>query len=137
MEDPARIKTQYAANTLFIGSMLSSKLSSAIGLRLLSRRSQQWVVLGCEVVVGIWGFTALVVNFFQCRPPLPWDYSDSSKCINRTAFWTYYSIVNMATDVAIIAIVADNICRIQTSWSKKVLVISVFGSRILCVLPKY
>ncbi|KPM34783.1 hypothetical protein AK830_g11781 [Neonectria ditissima] len=126
-------KSQYAANALFIASLLCSKMSGIMGLRLMSRRSQKWIILGCEIVVGLWGLSALVVSFFQCTVPTPWDFSDGSKCIDRSAFWTYYSAANIVTDVAIVAIMTENARKIQTSWSKKMLVIGVFGSRIFVV----
>ncbi|KAF7552851.1 hypothetical protein G7Z17_g4038 [Cylindrodendrum hubeiense] len=123
-------KTQYAANALFIASLFCSKLSGTLGLRMMVRRGQEKLILACDIVVGLWGLSAFVVNFFQCKLPTPWDYSDSDQCINLTAFWTYYSIANIVTDIAIVAIMTDNARRIQTSWSKRILVICVFGSRI-------
>ncbi|KAI5458829.1 hypothetical protein BGZ63DRAFT_52695 [Mariannaea sp. PMI_226] len=126
-------KTQYAANAMFIASVLCAKFSGTIGLRMMSRNSHKWIILTCEVVIGLWGFSALFVNFFQCQLPTPWDYSDRHRCINRSAFWTYYSAANIATDIAIVAIMVENARKIHTSWSKKILVISVFGSRIFVV----
>lgn len=119
---------------MFIASLFCSKLSGTMGLRLMSRRSQKVFILACDVIVGLWGFTAFVVNFFQCQMPTPWDYSDADRCIDRKAFWTYYSIANIVTDLAIIGIMVENVRRIQTSWAKKILVTGVFGSRILYVM---
>jgi hypothetical protein len=126
-------KTQYAANALFICSMLCSKLAATMGIRLLSRQKQQWPLLVCDIVVGIWGFTSLVTTFFQCPIPAPWDYSSPAKCISLSAFWTYYSAANIVTDIAIIGMVVENLRRVQTSLGKKIFVISVFGSRILVI----
>ncbi|KAF4441562.1 hypothetical protein F53441_11966 [Fusarium austroafricanum] len=123
-------KSQYATNTMFIASLLCCKLSGTMGLRIMAQESQKWIIIICEAIVGIWGLTALLVNFFQCQPPTPWLYGDNDKCINLTAFWTYYSTANILTDVAIVVIMAENVVKIQTSWSKKILVMSVFGSRI-------
>lgn len=102
-----------------------------MGLRLLTLDSQRWLILGCEITVGAWGVSALVASLFQCSLPSPWDYTDSARCIDLNTFWTYYSAANIVTDVAIIAIMVDNVRRIQTSWGKKTLVIGVFGCRIL------
>ncbi|KAH7224438.1 hypothetical protein B0J15DRAFT_456835 [Fusarium solani] len=124
-------KSQYAANTMFIASLFCCKLSGIVGLRIMSRESQKYIIFGCEAVVGGWGFTALVVNIFQCRLPTPWRYADDKDCIDRTAFWTYYSITNIASDIAIVVIMCESVLKIQTSWSKKALVLGVFGSRIL------
>ncbi|KAH8684043.1 hypothetical protein BGZ61DRAFT_507586 [Ilyonectria robusta] len=126
-------KSQYAANAMFIASLLCSKLSGTMGLRMMSRRGQERPLLVFEIIVGLWGLSAFVVSFFQCQLPRPWDYSDSTRCINFTSFWTYYSVANIVTDIAIVAIMTDNARRIQTSWSKRILVICVFGSRIFVV----
>ncbi|KAI5456219.1 hypothetical protein BGZ63DRAFT_435722 [Mariannaea sp. PMI_226] len=112
-------KIQYAANAMFIASLLCAKFSGTIGLRMMSRNSHKWIILTCEIIVGLWGFSALFVNFFQCQLPTPWDYSDRHRCINR--------------NVAIVAIMIESARKIHTSWSKKILVISVFGSRIFVV----
>ncbi|WAO82846.1 Hypothetical protein NCS54_00001400 [Fusarium falciforme] len=124
-------KSQYAANIMFITSLFCCKLSGIVNLRIMSREGQKWIIIGCEAVVGGWGFTALVVTLFQCRLPTPWRYADDTDCIDRTAFWTYYSITNIASDIAIVVIMCESVLKIQTSWSKKALVMGVFGSRIL------
>ncbi|KAL7755713.1 hypothetical protein ACKLNR_014240 [Fusarium oxysporum f. sp. zingiberi] len=123
-------KSQYATNTLLIASLLCCKLSATMDLRIMAQSSRRWIILICEIIVGVWGITALIVNFFQCQPPSPWLYVDNDKCINLKAFWTYYSTANIITDLVIVIIMVENVVKIQTSWSKKILVMSVFGSRI-------
>ncbi|SPJ85037.1 related to integral membrane protein [Fusarium torulosum] len=123
-------KSQYATNTMLIASLLCCKLSGTMSLRIMAQKSQKWIIIICEAIVGIWGATALIVNFFQCQPPTPWLYGDNDKCINLKAFWTCYSTANIITDIIIVVVMAENVLKIQTSWSKKILVMSVFGSRI-------
>jgi hypothetical protein len=101
---------------------------------MMSRENQKWIVVSCETIVGGWGVTALFLNFFQCELPTPWIYTSDKKCIDRTAFWTYYSATNIITDIAIIVIICGSVLKIQTSWPKKILAMSVFGSRFLYVL---
>ncbi|KAI8650777.1 hypothetical protein NCS57_01412600 [Fusarium keratoplasticum] len=124
-------KTQYAINAMLIASLFCCKLSGTMSLRIMGQKSQKWIFITCEAVVGLWGLTALIVSFFQCSLPSPWLYDDAEKCINRTAFWTYYSIANIITDLAIVVVMCENVMKIRTSLSKKILVMSVFGSRIL------
>jgi len=119
---------------MFIASAFCCKLSCTAGLRMISRESQKWIVLGFEAIVGGWGASALIVNLFQCELPTPWIYTDDRKCIDRTAFWTCYSIINITTDIGIIILFCENVLKIQIPWSKKILAMSVFGSRILYVL---
>lgn len=47
------------------------------------------------------------------------------------AFWAYVDGLNILTDLAITAIVLDMFIRLKTSVAKKVLVIGVFGCRVL------
>ncbi|KAH7189848.1 hypothetical protein BKA60DRAFT_611857 [Fusarium oxysporum] len=124
-------KSHYVANTMFIASAFCCKLSCTAGLRMISRESQKWIVLGFEAIVGGWGASALIVNLFQCELPTPWIYTDDRECIDRTAFWTCYSIINITTDIGIIILFCENVLKIQIPWSKKILAMSVFGSRIL------
>jgi hypothetical protein len=49
----------------------------------------------------------------------------------QVAFWTYFSITNVLTDCALIVVMILIARRIQTSWSKRILIMGVFGSRIL------
>ncbi|KAH7191029.1 hypothetical protein BKA60DRAFT_585334, partial [Fusarium oxysporum] len=126
-------KSQYVANTMFIASVFCCKLSCTVGLRMISRESQRWIVFGFEAVVGGWGASALIVNLFQCQLPTPWIYTNDRKCIDRATFWTYYSIINITTDIGIIILFCENVLKIQIPWSKKILAMSVFGSRILVI----
>lgn len=121
---------------MFIASSFCCKLSGTVGLRNMSQEGQKWIILGCDAVVGVWGVTALLLNLFQCELPTPWIYANDNKCIDRTAFWTYYSVTNIVTDIAIILVMCGSVLKIRTSWSKKILVMSVFGSRILYVYSR-
>ncbi|KAH7231059.1 hypothetical protein BKA59DRAFT_497644 [Fusarium tricinctum] len=123
------------ANTLDSSEIvIFFKLLCTVGLRIMSRESQKWILFGCNAVVGGWGISALL-NLFQCKLPTPWIYANDKKCIDRTAFWTYYSITNIATDISTIIAFYKNILKIQIPWSKKILVMSVFGGHILHSLP--
>ncbi|KAI3573918.1 hypothetical protein IWW34DRAFT_810158 [Fusarium oxysporum f. sp. albedinis] len=126
-------KSQYASNTMFVASVFCCKLSCTVCLRMISRESLRWIVFGFEAVVGGWGASALIVNLFQCQLPTPWIYTNDKRCIDRTAFWTYYSITNITTDIGIIIVFCENVLKIQIPWSKKIFVMSVFGSRILII----
>ncbi|KAH7201341.1 hypothetical protein DER44DRAFT_869959 [Fusarium oxysporum] len=126
-------KSQYAANTMFVASVFCCKVSCTVCLRMISRESQRWIVLGFEAVIGGWGASALIINLFQCELPTPWIYANDKRCIDRTAFWTYYSITNITTDIGIIIVFCETVLKIQIPWSKKIFAISVFGSRILLI----
>ncbi|KAF5019814.1 hypothetical protein F66182_8183 [Fusarium sp. NRRL 66182] len=120
--------SQYAVNTMLIASLLCCKLSGTMGLRIMAPKSQKWIIIICEVIVGTWGLTALIVNFFQCQPPTPWLFADDTKCIDRAVFWTYYSVANIITDIMIVVIMCENVVKIQTSWAKNI--VRVQGNKL-------
>ncbi|TQV90437.1 PTH11-like integral membrane protein [Cordyceps javanica] len=123
------LQGQYAADILFIASLFCAKIATAMMTTTISQRSHKRMIQAVELLIALWAASGLFVVFFQCQLPNPWYYVER-KCIQRVAFWSYFSVLNIATDLLLIAIMVENVRRIQTSWSKKTLVICVFGSRI-------
>ncbi|KAK2591188.1 hypothetical protein QQS21_011122 [Conoideocrella luteorostrata] len=124
------LKCGYANDLLYITALGLAKVSSAATTINIAHRKHKTIIHGIGLVTLLWAATGLIVVLFQCQVPAPWDYL-GRKCINRPLFWTYFCVVNIVTDLAIIAVMVENIRKIQTTWAKKALVISVFGSRIL------
>ncbi|OAA39933.1 hypothetical protein ISF_09835 [Cordyceps fumosorosea ARSEF 2679] len=124
------LKGQYASDVFFIASLFCAKIATAMMTTSISQRSHRRIIQAIELLIALWAVTGILVVLFQCQLPSPWFYIER-KCIQRVAFWTCFSVVNIITDLLLIGIMVENVRRIQTSWSKKVLVICVFGSRIL------
>ncbi|KAJ6784664.1 hypothetical protein PWT90_03227 [Aphanocladium album] len=124
------LKGQYAADLLFIASLFCAKIATAMMTMSISQRSHKRIIQAIELLIALWAGSALFVVLFQCEMPSPWYYHEK-KCIQRVEFWSYFSAANIITDLLLMGIMVENVRRIQTSWSKKVLVICVFGSRIL------
>lgn len=125
------LKVEYAASLFFILSIGLAKVSGAMSIHNMAQNRQKIFIRVCEIVCAIWTASAFFVVLFGCEMPAPWNYTQPRKCIDRTAFWTYYSAFNIVSDLAIISLVVTNVRHIQTSWGKKALVMGVFGSRIL------
>ncbi|KAK5987046.1 hypothetical protein PT974_11162 [Cladobotryum mycophilum] len=127
------LKFEYAANVLFVASLLFAKLSVGAAIKtLLMPPERRKMVLAVEVCVLLWAVSAIMTFLFQCKLPTPWDHVKGA-CINRIAFWTYFSVGNIVTDLGLIAVMAHAVRHIQLSWSKMAMVVVVFGSRILVV----
>ncbi|ATY60490.1 hypothetical protein A9K55_005472 [Cordyceps militaris] len=124
------LKGQYAADVLFIVSLFFAKIATAMMTGSISQRSYRRMIQAIALLIIVWAATGLLVVLFQCQLPSPW-HSIQRKCIHRVAFWSYFGVVNIVTDLLLIGIMVENVRRIQTSWSKKTVVICVFGSRIL------
>ncbi|KAH0594423.1 hypothetical protein MHUMG1_07773 [Metarhizium humberi] len=124
------LKGEYATELLYIASLGLAKVSTAATVVNIASRSHRNIIFGIGTVIITWAVTGFIVVLFQCQLPEPWDMIRKS-CIARPAFWRYFCAANVITDIFLIGIIVHNIRGIQTSWSKKALVIGVFGSRIL------
>ncbi|KAJ2971431.1 hypothetical protein NQ176_g7687 [Zarea fungicola] len=123
------LKGQYAADILFIASLFCAKIATAMMTVSISQRSYKKIILAIQAFIAAWAATGVLVVLFQCGVPSPWHYI-GRKCIQHVSFWSYFSALNILTDLILIGIMVENVRRIQTAWSKKLLVISVFGCRI-------
>ncbi|OAQ64781.1 hypothetical protein VFPPC_06008 [Pochonia chlamydosporia 170] len=123
------LKGEYATDLLYIASLGLAKVSTAATVVNIAARKHRSLIYGVGALILAWAVTGFIVILFQCQLPAPWDFI-SKKCIARPAFWKYFCVMNIITDLALIGIMVENIRGIQTTWSKKVLVIGVFGSRI-------
>ncbi|KAJ9417949.1 amino acid permease-domain-containing protein [Fusarium oxysporum] len=124
------LKSQYASNILFITVLFLAKISATRTIRSMASRERQRLVLITEGVISLWALGSIVASLFECSLPKPWDYIHG-KCFNRALFWTVVDIVNIMTDIIVTGILIDMFKSLQTSRSKKFLVIGVFGCRIL------
>ncbi len=79
-------------------------------------------------------FTALCntafifATIFQCLPVRAiWDKTvHHPKCINSKAFWFSYAMINIASDVTILALPIRQILKLQLSWKDKLGLMGVF-----------
>ncbi|OAA50749.1 hypothetical protein BBO_00696 [Beauveria brongniartii RCEF 3172] len=106
------LKGQYTADILYITSLFFAKIVTAMMTMSISQRSHRRIIQVIELLIALWAVTGIFAVLFQCELPSP-------------------CVINIPTDVLLIGIMVENVRRIQTSWSKKVLVISLFGSLIL------
>ncbi|KAL9564970.1 hypothetical protein ACKAV7_010884 [Fusarium commune] len=124
------IKSQYASNILFITVLFLTKISATRTIRSMAPRERQRLILITEGVISLWALGSIIASLFECSLPKPWDYIHG-KCFSRALFWTVFDILNIMTDITITGILIDLFKSLQTSRSKKFLVIGVFGCRIL------
>ncbi|KAL8907647.1 MAG: hypothetical protein Q9207_001299 [Kuettlingeria erythrocarpa] len=85
-------------------------------------------------LIGIWTTTAVLVIAFECKLPNPWSITSSGKCIDLLAFWTYYGIFNIVTDIALIALPVSIVIKLQMKASQKAVIIACDASRLSYVL---
>ncbi|MCJ1328302.1 hypothetical protein MMC10_004978 [Thelotrema lepadinum] len=89
------------------------------------------IVLG---FTALWTVAGVFTLLFQCHTPHTWQFIDN-QCIDRTAFWVFYTVVRLITELALIILPIALIWAVKLSRGKKSLVIVPFLLRILVIIP--
>ena len=76
----------------------------------------------------LWALTSLFVAAFQCKVPHTWDIA-SRKCINLLNFYTYFGVLNIITDLALIALPVPIVVKLQVSLEKKAVILGCYCIR--------
>ncbi|KAJ5492314.1 hypothetical protein PEX2_087510 [Penicillium expansum] len=128
------MKAEYSATILFIPSICFSKLSLLVFIRNLTPASlDRRFALVLGIIIGIWTIVGIFTAAFQCNIPQTWNFL-SGTCFNRVAWWNYLGITNILSEAGIIGQALLVIVRIQTDFSRKAGLSSVFLVRIIVII---
>ena len=126
-------KAGYASQILYICAATFAKLSTTALLRTLSpQMSHRYPIIAVASSVLLWAHVTIITSAFQCTLPAAYLYS-SSKCINQIAFWKGVGVVDIALDLAIMALPIMIVAKLQLSRAKKIAVVFAFSFRALTV----
>ncbi|KAL1983175.1 hypothetical protein VTN96DRAFT_425 [Rasamsonia emersonii] len=129
----AVLKSSYAADLLYIASLFLSKLSVTTFVKMVvsvfSEHKTSWVLMA---LLAVWGLTSEFAAALQCQPPRTWDFINH-RCFNRAAWWNYFDVSNIVTEIVIIAHPTSIVFRLHTSLRNKVVATICFLTR-LCVI---
>ena len=99
-----------------------------------------------EIVFGLWAATSIFAVAFQCDLPHPWilahgrclnlvGASQMSECVpadrQQRAVYFYIGAMNILTDLVLTVLPIPLLWGIRLKPSKKLLVVGLFGTRIL------
>ncbi|KAL8981399.1 MAG: hypothetical protein Q9177_005580 [Variospora cf. flavescens] len=130
-------KALYASLLVYIVTLGLAKSSVCMHLyRLFPYRASRQSSIVLMSLIGIWTTTALFVVAFECKLPTPWSFTSTGKCINLLAFWSYYGIFNIITDVALIALPLSIIMKLQMKTSQKAVIIACDASRLSAIIAQ-
>ncbi|KXG47464.1 uncharacterized protein PGRI_013340 [Penicillium griseofulvum] len=128
------MKAEYAATILFIASICFSKLSLLVFIRNLTPASlDRRFALVLGISIGLWTIVSIFTAAFQCGVPQTWNYLYGS-CFDRGAWWNYLGITNILTEAGIMSQALLVIVRIQTDFSRKASLSSVFLIRVIVII---
>ncbi|KAI4267971.1 MAG: hypothetical protein L6R38_008012 [Xanthoria sp. 2 TBL-2021] len=124
-------KFDYASNLLFIVNLCSAKVSVLQMLRTITPiKLHVRMVLGVGLFTLLWSLASEFVAAFHCSIPEPWQVT-GNRCIDRTAFWNAYGVLNLITEAALLGLPLIIVWKIQTKLKKKVVIFLCFASRIV------
>ncbi|KAI2631633.1 hypothetical protein GGS21DRAFT_544344 [Xylaria nigripes] len=128
------LEAEYASVIFQLLTLALIKWSISAFIRQLSRTSTHqrldWIF---RVTVGLWVMSAILTSLFQCAFPRPWDYIHNPRCINRRSWWAFVVVVNIATELIIVALYILIIRNLQISLIRKMFVLMIFTTRLLVV----
>lgn len=82
------------------------------------------LVMGIVVTYGIAG---VVATIFQCIPIAgSWDKSIDARCINSDSFWIAYAVLNILTDVMVLALPVPSIMGLHIKRRDRVMLCLLF-----------
>ncbi|KAI9933721.1 hypothetical protein ASPWEDRAFT_167993 [Aspergillus wentii DTO 134E9] len=83
-------------------------------------------------IVWMWAISVILETFLLCRPlALNWDMTVPGKCGNRNAAYVVAGILNLITDLMVMALPLPHIWKLQLNIAKKIALCSVFCMGLL------
>ncbi|KAL9610306.1 MAG: hypothetical protein Q9204_009089, partial [Flavoplaca sp. TL-2023a] len=130
-------KALYASFLLYVVTLGLAKSSVCVHqFKLFPFRASRLSSTVLMSLIGIWTITALFVIAFECKLPNPWSITSSEKCIDLLAFWTYYGVFNIITDIALIALPVSIVLKLQMKASQKAVIIACDASRLSAIIAQ-
>jgi len=83
-------------------------------------------------LVMLWGFVGIWASAFQCAVPHPYLYT-TGKCFQQVAFWDAIGVIDIITDLAIMALPVIVVRNLQLPLKKKINVVFAFSFRVLAI----
>jgi hypothetical protein len=125
----------YASNVLYIVAGVFARVSIILFIRRLTpsfgAARACWMFLTFLVLFGV---STLLVTLFACGLPNPWLYQ-SDQCVDLTAFTRAVAIIDMLTDLCLVALPVYLFSRVNYAGSGRWTVIIVFSLRTLIIIP--
>lgn len=123
-------KYNYAYQILFIITICLSKISLLLFIiRLTPNNTTIRVGRIAMGVITLWGIATVFALAFQCSLPQPWNII-SGVCHNQDALYYSAGIIDIITDIGVIALPLVMLWTIQIPRAKRITVMTVFIVRI-------
>lgn len=79
--------------------------------------------------------SSALATAFQCVPvAAAWDKTIPARCTNTSAFWLAYCIINIVTDLAILALPVREVMQLHQPLRERIALLTVFSLGALSVI---
>lgn len=98
-------------------------------LRIFIQPNFRRTCYGSIIFVIAWSLAYLLVTVFQCQPIASfWDKTiQTPKCVDSKSQWLSYAVINILSDVAILALPIYPISKLRLARAKKIALAVIFG----------
>ncbi|RHZ43922.1 uncharacterized protein CDV56_101559 [Aspergillus thermomutatus] len=124
------LKWFFAAQVMYKVVITVNKISFlCLYLRIFIQPIFRRVCYGGVVFLVAWGLAYILVTIFQCTPVASfWDKSITQKtCVNSKTQWLSYAVINILSDVAILALPLYPISKLHLARGKKIALAVLFS----------
>ncbi|KAI5456625.1 hypothetical protein BGZ63DRAFT_395911 [Mariannaea sp. PMI_226] len=87
------------------------------------------MILGAVILV--WVITGFFTTVFQCPLPSPWIVESRRQCPGYGPIVVYNGVMDILTDLALCILPVAMMWEVQTTLRRKIMVMSLFGTRII------
>ncbi len=122
------LKLFFIAQTPYKVSVCLTKVATILlYLRIFISRGFRVAAFIAMGVIVAWSIGGIFATIFQCVPVAgSWDKSADASCIDKGKFWVAYAVMNILTDVMVLALPIPVILKLQLKTREKVLLCAMF-----------
>ena len=96
-------------------------------MRIFISRHFRWLCCGALAIVVGSGIATVFATIFQCVPlQRSWDKNVEGTCIDSSKFWLANAVLNIFTDVIVLALPIREVSKLQLKLQEKIMLHSVF-----------
>ncbi|KAF2833514.1 hypothetical protein CC86DRAFT_415307 [Ophiobolus disseminans] len=126
-------KALYSGDILGIATLVAAKATVLVALLTLTPVVKHRIMVHVtSTVTVVWGISAMLLIAFQCPSPNRWDISNP-RCMNLGIIRIYIAVLNILTDLALVAIPTLIVLPLQMTNGKRLALLTGFWSRLFVV----
>ncbi|EQB43903.1 integral membrane protein [Colletotrichum gloeosporioides Cg-14] len=127
-------KLFYASSIFATATAATTKLSLCLLIQSINNHGKfniaNHLLFG---VVIAWMVSGITAEALQCSLPRPWLAISLENCPRREVVYLYNGLMDLTTDVVLCFLPVAMMWKVQTTLKRKLLVIALFGTRIMHV----